>query len=459
MSDSPMIASMEAEVSVLGAAMLSVAAAEQAAAVVTADDFARTAHRIVWQAIVDLLERDERPDALTVLDRVQAAGRLDEIGGGVGIHELVQAAPTAANAAHYARIVADRARRRRFAEAAARAYRDAADLTVPLDDSVVRLDDAARDAAAPDEDRLRVYADEDLDTLPEPEWLVHKAVEMGLCWLFGQSGHFKSFVALDWAFHIVSGKPWHGRPVRQGPVLYVAAEGAAGIARRRAGWRGHHQASTRGFHLIGEPVDLLRPDDVALLSRRIGETGAVAVFFDTWARCVSAGDENSNSDMGRAVRALDHLRHRHGCANIVLHHAGHDMDRMRGASSMKGAADTEVYAKAAGKSLTLRCTKQKNADPFGRMDFMLATSGPSLVLAHAPRTFEAESDDDRRERLRTALRNAPRRMIELDQIVDGDHDVVLAVLEEPEFIEVMEGDRRFYRSTIRQAPDQPVTPV
>jgi replicative DNA helicase len=109
--------SLEAEVSVLGAAMLSRSAASEVTELLIPDDFYRSAHATVFAAIQDLVARGDAVDTVTVLDWVMARGRLDEIGGPAAVSELTAAVPTAANAAHYARIVHDKALLRRLIEA------------------------------------------------------------------------------------------------------------------------------------------------------------------------------------------------------------------------------------------------------------------------------------------------------------------------------------------------------
>lgn len=61
-------------------------------------------------------------------------------------------------------------------------------------------------------------------------WLARGAVSM----LYGPSNTGKSFLALDIAYHVAKGVPWGGRRVRQGNVLYVAAEGGSGFNNRVA---------------------------------------------------------------------------------------------------------------------------------------------------------------------------------------------------------------------------------
>jgi replicative DNA helicase len=104
--------SLEAEVSVLGAALLSPSAATEVVNLLKPEDFYRSAHGAVFEAIVELV--NVGVDAVTVLEWLNRHGRLEEIGGPGAIHELTAAVPTAANAVHYANIVKEKALLRRL---------------------------------------------------------------------------------------------------------------------------------------------------------------------------------------------------------------------------------------------------------------------------------------------------------------------------------------------------------
>jgi len=106
--------SLEAEVSVLGSAMQSPTALGEALQHLHADDFYRSAHSTVFDAIHELNAVGSPVDPVTVLDWLRARGRLDEIGGPVALLELTEAVPTAANAAYYAEIVREKALLRRL---------------------------------------------------------------------------------------------------------------------------------------------------------------------------------------------------------------------------------------------------------------------------------------------------------------------------------------------------------
>ncbi len=108
---------LEAEVSVLGSMLLSKDAIAEVNEVVHADDFYRGAHRTLFEAICDLYDRGEPVDPVTLGDELEGRGTLESVGGVVAISDLISRVPTAANAAYYARIVAEQALRRRLIDA------------------------------------------------------------------------------------------------------------------------------------------------------------------------------------------------------------------------------------------------------------------------------------------------------------------------------------------------------
>jgi replicative DNA helicase len=109
---------LEAEESVLGAMMLS---AEAIADVIELkpSDFYTSAHREIFETLRGLYGRGDPVDAITTVEELKRRGSLEQVGGPLFIHELVQQVPTPASAAHYAKIVAQLALLRRLIGAAA----------------------------------------------------------------------------------------------------------------------------------------------------------------------------------------------------------------------------------------------------------------------------------------------------------------------------------------------------
>jgi hypothetical protein len=111
--DRPPPHNLEAEEAVLGAVLTAGRLLADVAAVLEEADFYRPAHRAIWRAMLRLADRSQPTDPVTVLGELDHAGELADVGGGPFLHTLVEAVPTVANAAYYAHLVADTARRRR----------------------------------------------------------------------------------------------------------------------------------------------------------------------------------------------------------------------------------------------------------------------------------------------------------------------------------------------------------
>jgi replicative DNA helicase len=104
---------LEAEEAVLGAVLTAGRLLVEVAALLEEADFYRPAHRAIWRAVLRLTDHGQPTDPVTVLGELDEAGELADVGGGPFLHTLIEAVPTVANAGHYARLVAEDARRRR----------------------------------------------------------------------------------------------------------------------------------------------------------------------------------------------------------------------------------------------------------------------------------------------------------------------------------------------------------
>lgn len=110
--------SVEAEQSVLGGLMISADAWDGVAEQITAEDFYRPDHRLIFRQIHHLAENNEPVDLVTLADRLQASGELDGAGGHAYLAELAENTPSTSNIRAYAQVVRERASLRRLIEAA-----------------------------------------------------------------------------------------------------------------------------------------------------------------------------------------------------------------------------------------------------------------------------------------------------------------------------------------------------
>ena len=109
---------LEAERCVLGAILIQNDAFNQAAELIDAGDFFRDAHRRIFDKMVDLNERGEAIDLVTLKNELERSGSLDSVGGPAYIAGLVDGVPRSSHVDYYADIVKEKSTRRKIIFAA-----------------------------------------------------------------------------------------------------------------------------------------------------------------------------------------------------------------------------------------------------------------------------------------------------------------------------------------------------
>ncbi len=238
---------------------------------------------------------------------------------------------------------------------------------------------------------------DDLEELPPPVALIEGILNLDSeAWLIGPPGSKKSFVALDMAGCVSTGRAWQGREVHQGTVIIIAAEGAAGIGKRIKAWKRRYGPFGR-VYILPRPVQAKDAGAWAVLVKACRQIGAALVVIDTQHRVTMGLEENSATDMGYYIAAVGALRRATGGCVLTLHHTGRKGGDARGSSALDGAQDTELTIAPGADKLRaeLRVTKQKDqeeSDPIP-LRFAVETVGPevtSLVLEQPGAFVEAE---------------------------------------------------------------------
>jgi KaiC/GvpD/RAD55 family RecA-like ATPase len=226
---------------------------------------------------------------------------------------------------------------------------------------------------------LRLYSTLELLKLPPPTWQIEGAIPAGgLVAIYGPPGVGKSFVTIDLALSIATGRDWFGRQVERGSVVYISAEGGAGISKRVRAWLTAHDVDPREADVswMLEPmmVDADSDDMTRLIDRIVGEArrDPSLVIVDTLARCFD-GDENLQEDMGRFIAGVDHIRRELNCTVLVVHHSRLDGTRERGNTSFRGAVDTMLSLTGSSALIEMSCVKQKDAEAFKDIQLELQT--------------------------------------------------------------------------------------
>lgn len=96
---------LDAEISVLGASMLTPNVIPGVSEIIRPHYFYRQAHQRIFEVIEDLFSRGEPVDPITVCEELANRASLELVGGRAYVHSLVAAVPAATNARHYAEIV------------------------------------------------------------------------------------------------------------------------------------------------------------------------------------------------------------------------------------------------------------------------------------------------------------------------------------------------------------------
>lgn len=109
---------MEAETALLGCLMLDKDAIIRVADVLIADDFYDHRHRLIYESILSLFERNSSIDVLTVSNALEEKKLIDKVGGSSYLASLVNSVPSAAHATHYAGIVRKKGTLRRLIQSA-----------------------------------------------------------------------------------------------------------------------------------------------------------------------------------------------------------------------------------------------------------------------------------------------------------------------------------------------------
>lgn len=258
-----------------------------------------------------------------------------------------------------------------------------------------------------------------LAAMPAPPPLISKLLNLNTTsWLIGKSGSYKSFVALDLAAHVATGRDWQGREVTGGTVLYILGEGAAGMSMRMRAWEARNGPVGDKLMFLPSAVNVKDEPGWAALVALVAELHPSLIIVDTQARMSIGLKENDNAEMMLYVNAVDQLRAASGACVLTVHHIGRSGSDARGASSIDGAQDAELRVERTGsKALRIHQDKQKDATDEETIDIRLEVEGESLVVAAG-------------SPLRFAMSLEQRRAEERDRTGESMLDVAIRVLPE-----------------------------
>jgi len=245
--------------------------------------------------------------------------------------------------------------------------------------------------------------------LPPIKWLIPRVLpKQGLMAVYGKSGTYKSFYALDMALTLAT----------HSMVLYIAAEGQLGYKQRVQAWQSIRQEQATFFRLLLGTVDLY--DSIALdaLIEDVKRIKPVLIVIDTLAMVSGNANENDTRDMNRIVAGLKRLIAEGESAVMIVHHTGKAGDDERGSSAFRGAMDVMVKltSENSGDIVKVECTKMKDASAF--KDFYLK-----------PKRIELGYDDELGERLESVvLERTQGEQVAINGLTDSQKQTLRAIV-------------------------------
>ena len=142
----------EAEQSILGGILLDNQALNNVLEVLVANDFYSESHRRIFTAIIELSDKNEPTDLITLTNILKNKKQLDGVGGAAYLASLVDNVPSAANVAYYAKIVKEKAILRQLIGTATGILKNSYDSGMDVDDV---LDEAEHSIFDISENKIR----------------------------------------------------------------------------------------------------------------------------------------------------------------------------------------------------------------------------------------------------------------------------------------------------------------
>lgn len=185
------------------------------------------------------------------------------------------------------------------------------------------------------------------------EWLIESVIpKRAFVALFAPPASYKSFIALDIAEAVATGREWCNNSVKKGVVIYIAGEGHGGMgARIKALRQMNNTPDGSDLYVIRAQINLRSSVEdfnrlVLSIQKLIHDLGRPVdlIVLDTLMRMSGAAfNENASEDMGAFITQTGKIQAFFACALMVIHHTGKDVQKgLRGHSSLLGAVDTEL---------------------------------------------------------------------------------------------------------------------
>lgn len=232
----------------------------------------------------------------------------------------------------------------------------------------------APEAATEAAPMFEVFSYKQLRLMPRLSWLIDRILPVdGTSWITAGAGELKSFWAIDAACCIATGTLFHGRAVKRGNVVYVAAEGATGFPDRLEAWAAKHQIDVPDAPALGivkQPADVATHSIWAGFAASIRALKPAFIVLDTQSRCSVGRDLNSTAEATTFYDAVSRLAKELNAQILIVAHNNRS-GQYAGNHQAPAMVDTHLTLKRDGKRAQFRCLKQKDgaAEELAAMDF------------------------------------------------------------------------------------------
>ena len=392
---------LDAEEHALGAMLVSDKAIATVAEVLQPEDFYRRSHATIYQAILRITAEGGAVDSITVVNALQNAGQLDDVGGKAVVHALASTVPAVANARAYAEIVHDAGTYRALIRAGVQIAQLGYDRPgEPLElvgtaeqlmSSVVETRQLVSQAGL-----IESWATFRDTTPPEVGWVIDGVIPRGGVGMMGAGAKCgKTWLALLAFVCVAAGKPFLGRFVvhQPCPVVYVALEGQRANLRARIGAlaRGLGVDPDKGdldlLHVIYKPrINLRDASTTRALMAEVLDVQPGLVGFDVLRKAAVVRESNEGAMDFAEVLANTRPLADAGCAALYPHHntkANADTDkrpageRLSGSGALYGHADFGVFITSYDRATRLMAVEFVTRDEaeLGKLTVQLTGEG------------------------------------------------------------------------------------
>lgn len=323
---------LDAERSVLAAMLLDHESIQRARELLDARDFGRTAYQKIFEALLELHDRGERADLVTVAEELRRRGDFDTIGGPPVLAQLMELATTSANVEAHARIVREhaenRSARRLLLEILQEVEREpdrAAEILrtrkVGANGTLAGGDRASRG--------VNVTRLSEVEARAVRWFWRHRIPRGGVTISSGQGGVGKSTIALDLVARATTGRPMPdgdpgpGEPVSV--VLFTAEDPLDSVVVPRLRLAGADLSRVVTLTVStgdGEVRPLMvTPADLSRLEAIVRNERAALVVWDPIVAFVDATANMHHAQDARRVLAMLHrMAERYDLAVLAIHH-------------------------------------------------------------------------------------------------------------------------------------------